>query len=331
MGFRRIIFLFGVVLLAVVPLGCFSEAPSGISSPVSETAPSPVHNDPTATVVVSTDFGVEILLEGTVDITSNTTALAALEDLVAVETKYGGGFVSVINGISSEYGGGNWNKKDWFFYINGFSSNTGASDYLLQDGDIEHWDFHDWSFRQFIPGIIGDFPATFLNGYGGEICPTVVCYQDGWEESARMIAEYLNSLGVDGVSIRSAEALTAGEKESGNLILLGTADFPLINEMNQLWKKLGFFSRFEDGNLEVYNGVGELDMEYTDGAGVIQAAQNPWNTSGTGVCENTVWMISGLDKSGVESAVDTLVSQSNDFRYAFGVVAIGGEIIRVPR
>ena len=145
-----------------------------------------------------------------------------------------------------------------------------------------------------------------------------------------MIADKLTQLGADGVSTRSADALTADEKESCNLILLGTADFTFIDEMNRIWNKLGFFCCFEDGSLNVFDGSGDSAGGYTDGVGVIQATQNPWNTSGTGVCQNMAWMVSGLDETGVENAVDVLINQSDYFNYAFGVVIIGNEIIRVP-
>jgi len=113
------------------------------------------------TVVVTRDFGKEALLQQTVEIEPDTTAMVELQMVARVETKYGGGFVSAINGVSSEYEGASKSKGDWFFYINGIQSNTGALDYELHDGDIQHWDFHDWSFHQFIPAVVGDFPEPF--------------------------------------------------------------------------------------------------------------------------------------------------------------------------
>ena len=331
MGFRKLIVLIGIALTAMVMPACSGETDPETHSPsFPQTSPDANNHEPSAAVVVSTDFGAEIILEETVAISGNTTALSALKSVIEVETEYGGGFVSAIGGISSEYGDSG-NKKDWFFYINGFSSNTGAAAYILNDGDLEHWDFHDWGFRQFIPGIAGEFPEPFLHGYGGEVRPTLVCCQEGWEDSARSIAEHLSGLGVAEVAVRSPGELTTDEQESANLILLGTAEFPLIDEMNQVWNKIGLFARFEDGKLKTYDGAGELDMEYGEAAGVIQAAQNPWNTSGTGVCQNVAWMVSGLDEAGVESTVAALLTNSDAFRYGFGAVTVGGEIIRVPR
>jgi hypothetical protein len=281
-------------------------------------------------VVVTWDFGKELLLEQEVELKSGTSAMEALQAVADVETKYGGGFVQAINSISSEYEGDK-SQRDWFFYINGIQSNIGALDYKLHDSDIQHWDFHDWSFRQFIPAIVGDFPKPFSNGYGGVSYPNIIVYQEGWEEDAQRIADKLNCLGIKSNSIRGINELRDDEKESRNLILLGTPDFALIAELNQVWGKLGLFAHFKDGVLKVFDSKGEPVAEYGAGTGVIQATQNPWNAKGIGVCENTAWVVSGLDKAGVKEAVDILVSRDNDFKYAYGVVTAAGEVIRVPQ
>jgi len=315
-------------LLVAVLCGCWAQ----ISSPER-------HIEPVDTgvaisevsVVVTKDFGNEVLLQQMVEIEPDTTAMVVLQRVARVETKYGGGFVSTINGVSSEYEGASKSKGDWFFYINGIQSNTGALDYKLHDGDIQHWDFHDWSFHQFIPAIIGDFPEPFRYGYRGIIYPTIIVYQDGWEGDARRVADKLNRLGIETVSIRGINELQKDEKESYNLILLGTPDFPPIAELNQVWGRLGFYAHFHDDMLKVFDSRGEPAAEYGAGAGVIQATQSPWNPKGIGVCENTVWIVSGSDKAGVKDAVNTLVSQDNDFRYAYAVVIADGEVIRVPQ
>jgi hypothetical protein len=63
----------------------------------------------------------------------------ALQQAANVETR--GGFVVAINETRSQYPDAN---KDWFFYINDTSMNVGAAAYILHDGDVEHWDFHEW-------------------------------------------------------------------------------------------------------------------------------------------------------------------------------------------
>jgi len=324
---RKPVALLGMSVLAALLCGCSADT----SLPADESYLAPTGHSSPVRVVVTGDFGKEIFAEEIVVIGENTTALDALKQVAEVETKYGGGFVNDINGISSEYEGADQNKKDWFFYINGMLANIGAGQYILQDGDIEHWDFHDWSFRPFVPSIIGGFPEPFLYGYGGVVYPTIIAYQDGWEEYAQRIADKLRQLGVDSTCTKNVSTLLPDEKESGNLILLGTSDCQLIGEMNQPWNRLGFYCHFQDGSLKVFNAAGDLAAEYEAWAGVIQATQNPWNSKGIGVCENVVWVVSGLDETGVKNAVDTLVNHYNDFEYAGAVVVAGGKIIRVPQ
>lgn len=319
--------LIGIVLLLALLCGCSANP----SSPASNGNLLPTDHNPSVKVVVTSDFGKVILLEKTVEIGENTTALDALRQVGEVETKYGGGFVRAINGISSEYEGVNRTRKDWLFYINGISANIGADDYILRDGDIEHWEFRDWSFRQFVPAIIGDFPEPFLHGYGGVAYPTIIAYQDDWEEDAKRIADRLSQLGVESTYTESINTLLVNEKESCNLILLGTIDCQPMEELNRIWDRLGFYVHFQDDSLKVFTLEGDLAAEYAAEAGFIQATQSPWNPKGIGVCQNVVWMVSGLDETGVKNAVDTLVNRHNDFEYACGIVIAGGEIIRVPQ
>lgn len=282
-------------------------------------------------VVATQNFGQELMFDEMLEVPSGTSAMAALMKVAEVETSYGGGFVNDINGVRSGFTGSGGTKMDWFVYINGIQSNTGALDYKLQDGDIQRWDFHDWSFHQFIPAIVGEFPEPFRNGYGGVIYPTIIVYQDGWEEDARRVADKLNRLGIKNVSVRGISELREDEKESYNLILLGTADFPFIAELNLVWRRLGFYAHFQDSMLKVFDPRGEPAAEYGAGAGVIQATQSPWNPKGIGVCENTVWIVSGSDTTGVKAAVNTLVNRDTDFKYAYAVVIAAGEVIRVPQ
>ena len=185
-----------ITLLAALLGGCADGVPgvAGGNVPSHEGNPRPAESLPpsqdepgilagsgsSARVIVTRSFSEPAILAETVAIGEDTTALDGLKMVASVETKYGGGFVSSIEGISSEYEGIGKEKEDWLFYINGISLSTGASGYILQDGDCQHWDYHDWSFRQFIPAIIGDFPEPFVHGIRGVVYPTIVAYQSGF-------------------------------------------------------------------------------------------------------------------------------------------------------
>jgi hypothetical protein len=344
--FRQVISLATITLLIALLCGCadsVSEAPGNNvashednpspaeSLPPQEEADSPADLGPSAGIIVTRDFSGPAILTETVAIAEDTTALEGLKIVASVETEYGGGFVRSIEGISSKYGGEEKAKEDWLFYINGISLSTGAGGYILQDGDSQHWDYHDWSFRQFIPAIIGDFPEPFVHGISGVVYPTVVTYQSGWKEEAGLIADRLGELGVQNVTCRSFDELSAGDKEVSNLVLVGTSDFAPVEELNEPWNRLGFFGHFEDGALVVFDSAGELVHEYGADTGLIQATQSIWNPKGVGAGENVVWLVSGLDEPGVRAAVDVLINHPDDYEYACAVVVTEGEILKVPQ
>ncbi|MBI4282900.1 MAG: DUF4430 domain-containing protein [Chloroflexi bacterium] len=282
-------------------------------------------------VVATRNFGQELIFDKLVQSDAGISALDALRRVAEVETSYGGGFVSAINGVRSEFGGANPNKRDWFFYVNGFVSSVGAADYRLRAGDIEQWDFHGWSFHTFIPATIGAFPETFTQEFQGRIAPTLIVYVQNLKRHAEDLAKQLSQSGVTSVGIRSSGELSEKERADSNLILLGTTDDELIMELNRNWRRLGLFSYVEDDVIIALNAKGEVSGRYAAAAGLIQATQNPWNPKGIGASENVVWMVTGTDESGVKGAVDVLINHPADLRYAFAAVVIDGRVIKVPQ
>jgi hypothetical protein len=301
-----------VSLLAILPCGCQSQTSGEVE----------------VRVIVTEDFGNGLLLDEPVVLNSGANALDALKRVADVETKYGGGFVEAINGVRSQYSQTTV-KKDWFFYMNGMSANVGLMDYELSEGDVERWDFHDWSFHSFIPAIVGDFPQPFVGGYRGKNVPTVVVYDEGFRDAALDLAGELAKMGVQDVRAQAANELSSQDKEHANLMLLGTEDLDLISELNGNGK-LGFYIHFEEGEVVVYDSQGNK-ARYESECGLIQATQNPWNSKGIGACENVVWMVSGTSESQVQDAIGILTNYYEQFRYAYATVIVGGEVIKVPQ
>jgi len=315
------------LLVLVTALLLVMAALSACSSPSSEKEAGVI----TVRVMATQNFGQELMFDETLEVPPGTSAMSALMKVAKVETAYGGGFVNAINGVRSGFAGSQSMKTDWFIYINGIQSNTGALDYKLHDGDIQHWDFHDWSFHHFIPAIVGDFPEPFRHGYGGKTSSTIIAYADSLEGDAENLERRLVRLGVSNVSIKRLSELSENEKESCNLLLLGTMDSEPLSELNQVWNRLGFFAHFENGNLVVLNTKGEVVTKYDAGVGLIQATQNPWNPKGIGACESVVWLVSGTDEAGVKDAIHALVNRYTEFQYACAAVVANGEMIKVPQ
>ena len=298
-------------LLVVVLYGCQPRPSSGIA----------------VRVIATQNFGNELMLDASVRVSAGANALDALEKVAAVETRYGGGFVEGINGICSQYSQTKV-KKDWFFYVNGMSANVGGLSYKLCDGDVEHWDFHDWSLHAFAPAIIGDFPQPFLGGYQAVISPTIIVYDEGFRSAAKVLESRLDELGVKNVRMAGPES-SAYSKEHSNLILVGTENFDPISELNGN-RKLRFYIQLEEGEVVVYDSHGS-EHRHESECGLIQATQNPWNPRGISACENVAWMVSGTNGSQVENAAAILANHYEEFQYASAAVIVGEEVIKVPQ
>lgn len=286
--------------------------------------------DSAVTVVVTRDFGRQLVLEEETGIEPGTSALKALQAVAAVETKYGGGFVSSIDDNSFDFAGENGEKKDWFFYINGIAGNTGAGDYILRAGDVEHWDFRNWSYQQFVPAIIGDYPQPFRSGYGGTAAPTVVVYEESFAGAAEALVKTLREDGISQVSAVGNDMLSDEVKEQSNLIIVAGPENGLISELNRPHKRLGFYAYLESGEIVGLDAEGNLSEEYGPGSGLIQATQNPWNPRGSGAGENVAWMVTGSDADGVRSAAAALINNGDKLRHTFAAVVSEGNVVRIP-
>ena len=86
-----------------------------------------------------------------------------------VTTRYGGGFVQSVDGLSGGDEGGQ--PVDWFYYVNGVQAPQGAAATNVHPGDHIWWDLHDWSQTDSVPAVVGSFPEPFLNGIGGKRLP----------------------------------------------------------------------------------------------------------------------------------------------------------------
>jgi hypothetical protein len=315
-----------IILLAGISVGaCVSQTQE--MAPPAEKEPGTI----TTTITITRDFGRELMLGETLQVLPDTSAMTALLEVADVETAYGGGFVNAINGVRSGYAGNQKAKMDWFFYVNGIQSNVGALDYRLHDGDVQHWDFHSWGFRHFIPAMIDVFPSAFRYGFGGRVSPTLIVCPDYLKRDVVKLEENLSQLGVVDVGIRSLDELSESGRGDSNIILVSGPDNSLVAELNDNWKRLGLFAYFENGDLIVINSNGEISAEYGAGTGLIQATQNPWNPKGVGACENVVWLVSGTDEAGIKNALDALLDQHRKMRYTAAVVVADGEVIRIPQ
>jgi hypothetical protein len=145
-----------------------------------------------ATLWVTRDRGAEVILDR--EVPAGLTAMQALDRAADIETRYGGRYVQAINGIE----GSLTNRRDWFYFINGYEADRSAAEYRLREGDVEWWDFRSWKTRMREPVVVGAFPEPFLHGYGGKRLDAYVVIDDpALLPQARSLARVVRAQVVD--------------------------------------------------------------------------------------------------------------------------------------
>ncbi len=105
-------------------------------------------------LTVSQDFGHDLV--GSVsqsNVPASDTVMRLLQRNFKVKTRYGGGFVQSIDGLSGE--SDKTPPTDWFYYINGSLAKKGASATKIEPGDSVWWDRRDWSVTDRVSAVVG--------------------------------------------------------------------------------------------------------------------------------------------------------------------------------
>lgn len=112
----------------------------------------PAATAPAAELTATAGYGAERLLATRVE--PGQSALRALRGATEVDTAFGGGFVAGMLGYESDAAA----ESDWFFYVNGISSSTGAREITLRDGDAVWWDYRRWGDLMDAAAVVGAWP-----------------------------------------------------------------------------------------------------------------------------------------------------------------------------
>src|ERR671910_969742 len=170
----------------------------------------------TAHLWVTRDRGSEVVLTTTVP--AGISAMEALRRKADVETRYGGRFVQSIDGIE----GSLTDQHDWFFYVNGYEADRGATDYELHDGDVLWFDHRPWGEEPRVPIVVGAFPEPFMHGWDGKRRKAVVIARPDDPLARRLAARLRARVGrgregdnvvslVDGTQMRGSVSGGPGE------------------------------------------------------------------------------------------------------------------------
>ena len=241
------------------------------------------------------------------------TVMRMLERHVRVNTRYGGGYVEAINGLS-----GSASHLDWFYYVNGVEASRGAATTTVNRGDRIWWDLHDWSATESVPAVVGSFPEPFLHGVGGKRLPTTVeCAADAGQACKRVSAE-LASLGVPAAT----QAIGTGSGTDSLGVVVGTWRDLRGEIVASLIDKgpgsSGVYARFAGragDSLQLLDPHGGVARTLGAGAGLIAAtAENS---------AEPTWVITGTDVAGVSAAAAALTPSRLRDHFALAVAGTG--------
>ncbi len=257
-----------------------------------------------AELTVTTGYGSELMTSRSLDgLSKSSTAMRLLDESTEIETRYGGGFVQSIQGISGTAGS---RSSDWFYFVNGVAAERGAAEFLVRPGDSVWWDFRDWTDAMDLNAVVGSFPAPMSNGFDGSAWPVVVeCRVDG--PACDLVETQLASHGVEVSDAGPTAALRilVGDWRSvrSDAAAQKLASTPAVS---------GVFARFvqSDGRVTLHGlGVdGETVREFGAGSGLIAATRR--------ADEPPVWMVTGTDRAGVGLAAAALDPGDLANRYA---------------
>ncbi len=283
---------------------------------------------PTVTLMITTDFGKQVLFKKEVAVGNSATVIDVLKANLEITTKWDGSYVNSILGLESHNGGISGNKLDWFYYINGICCDSGAADYNLSPGEVIWWDYHKWQSAGFAnSAVIGCYPEPFIHGFRGKAGTTTVMSSADNTQLAKVVEQALKSKGVYSVTIMELDNNWLGKALQPNIVIgtwneLKSLDY--LDNFNKAYRKTGTSVHFTDEGLELLNYKGDVVQKVDQGAGIIVA-------SGSGLGDNSpLWLVAGTDQAGLQNAVDLLVKNPQQILGLYNTAIISGEIISLP-
>jgi Domain of unknown function (DUF4430) len=250
---------------------------------------------------------------------ASDTVMRFLEATHKVQTRYGGGFVQSVEGLAGDRA----KQVDWFFYVNGFESDTGAADFGLSSGDRVQWDYHSWRATMRIPGIVGAYPEPFVHGYRGKRLPVRIECEKPDGPACR---EAMDRLTKAGVVVTSAQLGAAGDQNVARVVVATWSAMRRLQAASPLGR-----STSESGVFARFAGPGGRTLDLLDANGAVARPAPP----GTGLvaarvpqAQNVVWFVTGVDDTGVERAAKAL--DENVLRDKFAVAATPLGVVQLP-
>jgi hypothetical protein len=265
---------------------------------------------------VTRDFGAHSLVERATEAKESDTVMRVLEASAEISTRYGGGFVSSIEGLSEAERGGS--PYDWFFYVDGVESPIGAADYDLRGGERIWWDYRDWSATYHVPAVVGSWPAPFADGYEGRRHPVAVECRGG----GGACGEVRSALEAEGVTVAAGDPAGAIRVLVGPWARLRSDSTAALLDAGPA--ESGVFAEFEPRGggygLEGLDEGGGPARAFGPAAGLVAATRR--------LEAPPVWLVTGATQTGVRAAAGLL--DAAKLRDHYAVATEGGKETPLP-
>jgi hypothetical protein len=271
------------------------------------------------TLTISRGFGaVQVAHITSARVPGSETVMRMLERHFQIATRYGGGFVESIDGLS-----GSASRVDWFYYVNGVEAPAGAATTAIHAGDRIWWDLHDWSGAQDSPAVVGSFPEPFVHGVGGKRLPTALECGSSIGNACTRVSNELIAIGVK----VGTQLIGTGSGTDSLTVEVGTwselRGEVVASLIDQGPRASGVYAKFAGrggDQLQLLDPRGDVVMTLGNGAGLIAATSE-------GSSEPT-WLITGTDPAGVAAAAAAFTPSA--LRNHFALALQGQRRLPVP-
>ena len=253
------------------------------------------------------------------------TVLEITSNNFEVETAYNGGFINSINSLKSGYTDKKQKeKKDWFYYVNGYLANIGSDEYFIKKGDNIIWDYHTWKSGNYTQAIIGAYPKNFTNGYNGKSLPTKLYYTLNKKEDILDLKKQINFSSIEKIEDLNKDFLTNTKNHTfiiGSVKDLENTEF--LEKIFNNFKKKGLYGIIDKEKIITFSSNYKNKKIYDKGTIIVPMIKSYGEYS-------TVWLVLSLDKESLYKSIDILSNRPKEIRGMFSAYINDKNIISLP-
>jgi hypothetical protein len=253
-------------------------------------------------LTVTRNFGEQpVVSVPPVEVRGSSSALDLLRRAAHVTTGSRGGVAS-IDGVAGT----------WQLFVNGVRATPSSAE--ANPGDRVWWDLRPRGVARSIRAVVGSFPEPFRHGIGGKRVPTRVECADPSSAACDATADKLTSLGV----LAARGGINAGVNDETLRVLVGP--WSALRGRDDLTARVdagpaqsGIYARFDraGAHLDVLDADGRTARTLGPGTGLVAATRIEDH--------EPVWLVTGTDEQGVESAARALDEGALSDAYALAV------------